>query len=188
MRKLLLNLHLYAALITGVFVAILGATGSVMAFEDQLDHLSHPHLFYVTPQGAPLSLADLAAAAGRRFPGERADVLRDGGDVRTSRTTSSFDSGNVYVNPYTGEVLGVRNGPTFLSVRAPVPPAPACRRHRQEDRVVDRRRDAVPAVVRAVSMVAAQARHDHVERSVRARCGSTCTTPWASSRSCFSWC
>jgi uncharacterized iron-regulated membrane protein len=75
MRKLLLTLHLYAALITGAFVAILGATGSVMAFEDQLDHLSHPHLFYVTPQAAPLSLADLAAAAGRRFPGERADYF-----------------------------------------------------------------------------------------------------------------
>lgn len=114
MQKLLLNLHLYAAFVAGAFVVILGATGSVMAFEDQLDHLSHPHLFYVTPQSAPLPLADLAAAAGRQFSGEHADYF----GMAVSPDLSyfvSFDSGNVYVNPYTGEVLGVRNGPTFLS-------------------------------------------------------------------------
>jgi uncharacterized iron-regulated membrane protein len=114
MRKLVLTLHLYAALITGVFVVILGVTGSIMAFEDQIDHLTHPHLFFVTPQTRALSLAELATAASRRFPGEKA--LSFG--MPTSPDLSyyvAFDSGNVYVNPYTGEVLGVRDAPTWLS-------------------------------------------------------------------------
>jgi uncharacterized iron-regulated membrane protein len=114
MRKLLLNLHLYAALITGAFVAILGATGSVMAFEDQLDHLTHPHLFYVTPQAHPLPLAELAKAAAARVPGEAAGAF----GMSISPDVSyyvRFDGGLVFVNEYTGEVLGIRKGPTFLS-------------------------------------------------------------------------
>jgi uncharacterized iron-regulated membrane protein len=114
MRRLLLNLHLYAALITGVFVVILGVTGSIMAFEDQIDHLTHPHLFFVTPQARRLSLDELAVAAAQRFPREKATFF----GMSPSPALSSyvvFDSGNVYVNPYTGEVLGVRDGPTWLS-------------------------------------------------------------------------
>jgi uncharacterized iron-regulated membrane protein len=114
MRKLLLNLHLYAALAVGVFVVILGATGSVMAFEDQLDHLFHPHLFYVTPKARSLPLIDLANAAAARFPGETAA----GFGMSVSSDLSyyvDFPSGIVFVNQYTGDVLGVRDGPTFLS-------------------------------------------------------------------------
>ena len=39
MRKLIFNLHLYLALIAGVFVVILGVTGGIMAFEPELDHV-----------------------------------------------------------------------------------------------------------------------------------------------------
>ena len=63
MRKALFNLHLYGALIAGIFVAILGTTGGIIAFEPELDHLTHPHLFRVTPQGQPLSVAAMLQAA-----------------------------------------------------------------------------------------------------------------------------
>ena len=43
MRKLLLNLHLYSALIAGAFIIILGLTGSVMAFEPEIDHQTCPN-------------------------------------------------------------------------------------------------------------------------------------------------
>jgi uncharacterized iron-regulated membrane protein len=114
MRKLVLNLHLYTALIMGVFIVILGVTGSIMAFEDQIDHVTHPHLFFVTPQARPLALAELATAATRRFPGEEALFFGMSASPNLSYYVA-FDSGNVYVDPYTGEVLGVRNGPTWLS-------------------------------------------------------------------------
>ena len=44
MRRLIFNLHLYLALVAGVFVVILGLTGSIMAFDTELDHLFHPSL------------------------------------------------------------------------------------------------------------------------------------------------
>jgi uncharacterized iron-regulated membrane protein len=114
MRKLVLTLHLYAALITGVFVLILGVTGSIMAFEDQIDHLTHRRLFFVTPQARPLPLADLATAAAQRFPGDKASAF----GLSVSPDLSyyvAFSGGNVYVNQYTGEVLGVGDSPTWLS-------------------------------------------------------------------------
>lgn len=39
MRKVIFSLHLYLALIAGVFVVILGVTGGIMAFEPELDHV-----------------------------------------------------------------------------------------------------------------------------------------------------
>ena len=114
MRRLLLRFHLYAALIAGLFVVVLGVTGSIMAFEPELDHLFHPALFYVTPAARTLSLAELAASASKVFPGERASsyVLATDPDLSWSL---NFKSGAVFVNPYTGAVLGVRQGPTVLA-------------------------------------------------------------------------
>ena len=63
MRKFIFNLHLYVALIAGVFILLLGITGGIMAFEPELDHVMHPHRSYVTPAGTPLSLAELSAGA-----------------------------------------------------------------------------------------------------------------------------
>jgi uncharacterized iron-regulated membrane protein len=35
MRRVLFHLHLYAALIIGAFILVLGLTGSIMAFEPE---------------------------------------------------------------------------------------------------------------------------------------------------------
>lgn len=105
MRKFFFNLHLYLALIAGVFIFILGITGSIMAFEPELDHLLHRHRSYVAPAGSPLSLAQLGAAVSRSFPGERI-----GGYVLSPEPNISYrllleKSGAVYINQYTGEIL-----------------------------------------------------------------------------------
>lgn len=115
MRKLLLNLHLYATLVAGIFVVILGLTGSIIAFEAQLDRLFHPSLFNIAPQAsALLPLATLAAAVQRRFPGSKVEgfVLAQHPDTAhvayISRTA-------VFVNGYTGAILGTRRGPTLIN-------------------------------------------------------------------------
>jgi uncharacterized iron-regulated membrane protein len=107
MRKSLFNLHLYLALIAGVFVLILGLTGSIMAFEPELDHLLHPKLSYVTPGSHRLSLVEIGNAVQKAFPGERPGgfLLSSDPDISVGVATRR---GVVAVNPYTGEVLGVR--------------------------------------------------------------------------------
>src|SRR5579871_5711685 len=69
MRRLLFNLHLYVALIAGVFIVILGVTGSIMAFEQEIDRVLHWKLTYVTPQSRVHSLAEISEAVARAFPG-----------------------------------------------------------------------------------------------------------------------
>ena len=109
MRKLLFNVHLYLALVSGVFVLILGLTGSIMAFETEIDHLLHWKLSYVTPQANPKPLSELGEAVSQAFPGER-----PGGYLLPSAPNLAYGvatrRGLVAVNPYTAQILGVRAG------------------------------------------------------------------------------
>jgi len=91
MRKLLLNLHLYATLVAGIFVVILGLTGSIIAFEAQLDRLFNPSLFDIAPQAAaPLPLSTLAAPCSADFPAAKSTALswRNTPTPRTSLTST----------------------------------------------------------------------------------------------------
>ena len=115
MRKFLLKLHLYMALLSCVFVIILGLTGSIMAFEPEIDHLIHPKLFNVTPGTHPLSLVEISAAINKALPGEAitAFTLSTSADVAYQ---ASITGRSVFVNPYTGEILGIRAiGSDFLT-------------------------------------------------------------------------
>jgi uncharacterized iron-regulated membrane protein len=58
---LVLNLHLAIALVAGVFILVLGATGSILAFEPQLDRLLH----WLIPLVAGQANADPWFYAGR---------------------------------------------------------------------------------------------------------------------------
>ena len=109
MRKFLFNVHLYLALIAGVFVLILGVTGCIMAFEPEIDHLLNPRLSYVTPGAHRLSLAELGAAVQKAFPGERPAGFLLSSDSNISAGVLTR-RGLVAVNPYTGDVLGIRPG------------------------------------------------------------------------------
>jgi uncharacterized iron-regulated membrane protein len=114
-RRLVLKIHLLLALVTGVFVAIFGITGSIMAFEPEIDHLLHASLVYVTPGPNLLSLAEIRAAVNRAFPQEPI-----GGFTLPASPGMSYQvsvpRGLVYVDPYTGNVLGVRAlGGDFLA-------------------------------------------------------------------------
>lgn len=115
MRRAILTLHLTVALIAGAFLVTLGLTGAVMAFETELGHVLNAHLSYVMVSGTPLSLAEMGTAASRVMPGQRIS-----GFVLPAAPNLScivqFRSQSVYVNPYTGDVLGVRTaGPDLLS-------------------------------------------------------------------------
>lgn len=114
MRKLFFNLHLYVALIAGVFVVILGLTGSIMAFEQEIDHVAHWKRTYVTPQPLSLSLADITGIVTRAFPGE---PIRGYGLSTSPDTSYEFITQKraVFVNQYTGEILDTQSGPDWVS-------------------------------------------------------------------------
>jgi uncharacterized iron-regulated membrane protein len=113
MRKLIFNLHLYGALVAGLFVVIIGVTGSIMAFEDDLERLTHPALYHVEPQGTPMPVADLLKAALKAYPGAKIGSMRLPQDPRDS-AAFGVKGRQVFINPYTGAIVGEREGKTFL--------------------------------------------------------------------------
>jgi uncharacterized iron-regulated membrane protein len=113
---LVLNLHLAVALVAGAFILVLGATGSILAFEPQLDRLLHRDVSYVKPGDRMLSLVEIGDAVARKYPGEPvvAYLPSDAADLPHRVILSR---GLVSVNQYTGEILGVRTrGQTFLGI------------------------------------------------------------------------
>jgi uncharacterized iron-regulated membrane protein len=113
-RRLIFNVHLSIALMAGAFILILGATGSVMAFEPELDRLLHPHLSYVNPGATVLTLQEIGNAVSQKFPNE--PIVAFLPSVSPDLVSEVvLPRGIVSVNQYTGEVLGVRTrGQTFL--------------------------------------------------------------------------
>ena len=113
MRKAIFNLHLIGGFVAALFIVVLGITGSIMAFEEEIDHLVHSHLFHVVPQGQPLSLAELTSRAAAGLTGP---VVGYGLGVSPNLSWYiATPDGAVFVNPYTGEILGIRTAPTWLN-------------------------------------------------------------------------
>ena len=116
MRKVLFNLHLYVALIVGLFVVILSVTGAIVAFGPELDAFFNPKLFHVEPQNTPpLPFQTLAGIVSQKF-GEKVNTLRlpDAPDHSYSAAVA-HGATQVFLNGYTGEILGTRSPKTFLA-------------------------------------------------------------------------
>ena len=119
LRTVLFTTHLWLGLIAGAFIALLGATGAIMAFEPEIEHALHPHLWYVqVPAGTrPLTLGQISAEVTRAFPG---DTIT--GYQASTKPGISYQVGLtrslVFVNQYSGAILGqLRFGrPDFLNV------------------------------------------------------------------------
>jgi uncharacterized iron-regulated membrane protein len=113
MRRVIVKLHLVSAFVAAIFVVILGLTGTIMAFEDEIDHLTNARLFSVAPAGTPLPLTDLGAKVLATHPGARIFSYGMGVTPDLSYYVAAVGS-TVYINQYTGEILGERSGPTWL--------------------------------------------------------------------------
>lgn len=105
MRKFILQVHLYIGLIAGLFLVLLGITGSIMAFEPEIDHVIHHRLSYVDRGDKTLSLAEIGRVVNTAFPADTIVGYR----LATSPDLSwQVELGGkvVFVNPYTAVILG----------------------------------------------------------------------------------
>jgi len=95
-------------------MVVLGVTGSIIEFEPELDRLFHPHLSFVIPGSRILSLSEMGDAVSQRFGGEPVVAYLPSLSPSLSYQVV-LPRGIVYVNQYTGKVLGLRErGQTFL--------------------------------------------------------------------------
>ena len=122
-RKIILKLHLYLGLISAIFLVILGLTGSVMAFEGQLDHWLHPSRWYVTVAPHVLPESQLVQIAEQRFVPRRAATIHIAPDADIAQQISlAFSRGTnqpgqpqeieATINQYDGSILSVHSAPT----------------------------------------------------------------------------
>ena len=114
MRPALLTVHLILALAAGAVITVLGVTGSIMAFEPEVDRLQHAALMNVAPSGAPHSLLEIGAAVRNAYPSEHIDGFTVGATAVDAYAVS-VPRAQIYVDPYTLQVLGRRpNGSGWL--------------------------------------------------------------------------
>lgn len=128
LRRLFLRIHLWTGVSSGLFFVVLAVTGSVLGFQDKVDHALHFQLYEVAPAPQNLSLSEILASVRKVFPSD--DVvavtmpvsLRDAWEV-------ALPSGIASIDPHTGRVLGLRQrGTAFVGVINQIHVSLACGR------------------------------------------------------------
>ena len=105
--------HFYAGLFIIPFMVILAISGSIYLFKPQLDLLMYRNLIVVQPAGAIAPYTQQMQAAENAYP--QAKVTKFTPNVAADRssevdlTTTDQQNLQVFVNPYTGKVLGDLN-------------------------------------------------------------------------------
>jgi uncharacterized iron-regulated membrane protein len=92
------------------FLVVSGLTGTIIAYKDPIDRFLNPELLSVEPSGTALSPLQIREIALRHAPGAAVDFVKL--DQKPDRSALVYLDGapydELYVNPYTGEVLGER--------------------------------------------------------------------------------
>ncbi|MFZ2871709.1 PepSY-associated TM helix domain-containing protein [Zavarzinia sp.] len=116
MRKALLLLHRYVGLGIAAFLALSGITGSVIAFNHEIDEGLNPGFYAASTEGPALPLRDLVARVETVYP----DIFIDGASLpdhagapvslwAEPREGKDETINQIFVDPATGEILGARN-------------------------------------------------------------------------------
>ena len=118
MRSLLVLIHRYVGLALAGFLVMAGLSGALLAFEHELDAALNPGLMQVpppTPGAAPMDPLALREMVQARYPGagvNRVDLASRPGEALSFRLEwppdTRAENDQVFVNPYTGEILGAR--------------------------------------------------------------------------------
>lgn len=117
-------LHLWLGLAIGIVIVIISITGCVLVFEDELFDFFHRDLIEVKQTGQPKAVSELMAIAqqtlGKNKPVTDVRINEEGHsyvfsaskinkakDITLSYFSQFKYRDDVYINPYTGKVLGV---------------------------------------------------------------------------------
>ncbi|MEN9997471.1 MAG: hypothetical protein RI922_461 [Bacteroidota bacterium] len=109
MKKILHTLHLYLGLLSGIVIFTVAITGCIVAFEEELRAYSYSELFEVTKGNNRLSLDELKLKAIESHPNEGIKSIRILKDETASVEIQFQDRLSVFVDPYSGKILGSLN-------------------------------------------------------------------------------
>jgi len=107
-RKAFLNFHLWAGLGLGALLLIVSISGALLVFRSNLERRFDPHRWIVAPGAVRLAPEELVARAVAAHPTGELESVRYFGDATAPFLVYFSNKDYVHLNPYTGEVLGVR--------------------------------------------------------------------------------
>ncbi|WP_448634866.1 PepSY-associated TM helix domain-containing protein [Pedobacter panaciterrae] len=126
--KLAFSFHSWLGLISGVFLLLLGLSGSALVFLEEIDHAINAELLKVKPSGKILFLDALYRKIGHEHPNVAGiawlnpdAVTNEAYEFRLYQNDgkiSTYDLGMVSINPYSGKTLREGNlkdlNPSFM--------------------------------------------------------------------------
>ncbi|WP_225776060.1 PepSY-associated TM helix domain-containing protein [Pseudomonas sp. Marseille-Q5115] len=105
--------HFYAGLLVAPVMILLAITGIIYLFKPQLDPLMYPHLLQVEVQEKALSADAQLARVQETYPGAIVDQYLPPATPDSSAQFVLQVNGatlDLFINPYTGQVLGTQHG------------------------------------------------------------------------------
>jgi uncharacterized iron-regulated membrane protein len=109
LRRAIYLIHLYLGLSLGLVTVVLGLTGSLLVFRHEIDAALSPSLILVEPGRARLGPAELVSRVEAAYPDDQIKTLNVPSDSRHAvEFWMKRDAIKVYVDPYSGKVLGDR--------------------------------------------------------------------------------
>jgi uncharacterized iron-regulated membrane protein len=108
LRTVLFWLHLTAGVIAGTVILIMSVTGTLLTFQQSvLKIIEHDQRFVEPPSGgARMDLDALLARVRAAMPDAQPTTLTLDADPRATAMVALGTQGNLFVNPYTGDILG----------------------------------------------------------------------------------
>lgn len=116
-KKLLLQLHLWLGLSSGLVVCIVGLSGSTYAFEKEIRNVLHKDLYFVAPSAAAaLPIDSVIATILRKEPKAKIKNIVLHGEGRSIQVNLK-NKLSIFVHPQTGAEIGRINQETeFLGI------------------------------------------------------------------------
>lgn len=108
-RRIYLAIHLWAGIIAALFLFALGVSGSIVAFENEIDRALNPKLTWIDPGQKRLTLAQMADKLRAASPGFKVVAIgfSDRENIAWNAYLTNQSGGrSVAFNPYTGAILG----------------------------------------------------------------------------------
>lgn len=103
--------HLYLGIMAGLVLAVVGLTGSILVFQDEIDRALNPELFEQAHNRKKIDIASIIPVIQQKYPRIKISYIMDtskGEPLSAYRVTATGDDKEYFINPYTAELSGKR--------------------------------------------------------------------------------
>lgn len=113
LKKIVRKLHLWLGLISGLLVFIIALTGCIYVFQEEIQNITQPYRFVEIQNKAVLPPSEIQKITDQELPGKHLHSVMYNQEGQSAQAIYfSYEDhyyDMVYVNPYTGDVLKVKD-------------------------------------------------------------------------------